>query len=203
MSNRSNSTNNVLEISTNEEHYDNNLELFHKLREVREKASKKFLQSPHIICPDEVLAKVSKQKPKTKIEMVQIAGFNERMFNKIGNDFLEIINSTPSSKNRINEIELPKNIVETYNLLQKKYSLEEIAKVRKLTESVISMQIESILSYKPDTDVSSIIESKKLEMARKKIDEGIIGLKELKASLPSEFSYPELRIALAKFSNRA
>jgi ATP-dependent DNA helicase RecQ len=203
MSNRSSSTNNVLEISTNEEYYDNNLELFHKLREAREKASKKFLQSPHIICPDEVLAKVSKQKPKTKIEMMQIAGFNERMFNKIGNDFLEIINSSPGSKNRINEIELPKNIVETYNLLQKKYSLEEIAKVRKLTESVISMQIESILSYKSDTDISSIIDSKKLEMIRKKIDEGIIGLKELKASLPSEFSYPELRIALAKFSNRA
>jgi len=181
---------------------DNDLELFHKLRQIREITSKKFLQSPNIICPDEVLAKVSKQKPKTKIEMMQIAGFNERMFNKIGNDFLEIINSKKIVSEVKQEVEIPKNIFETYKLLQKKYSLEEIAKLRRLTESVISMQIETILSYKPGTDISAIIDNNKLEVIRKKLDEGITGLKDLKASLPNEYSYPLLRIALAKFSNQ-
>jgi ATP-dependent DNA helicase RecQ len=185
---------------------DDNLELFHKLREARETASKKFLQSPHIICPDEILAKVSKQKPKTKTEMLTIVGFNERMFNKLGNDFLEIINSaidkTSNKKSDKKEIALPPNIIETYNLLQKKYSLEEIAKLRKLTEAVISMQIETILSYKNDIDISSILSDKKLEMVVEKYKTGKTGLKELKESLPKDFSYPQLRIALAKISNQ-
>ena len=146
--------------------FENNIELYHALRELREKASKKFLQSANIICPDDVLAKVSQQKPKTKSELFSIPGFNERMFNKVGNDFLETINSLNTStinKNRNAENVIPQNILETYNLLQKRYSLQEISKLRKLNEAVISMQIETILGYLPETDISSIISTDKIE----------------------------------------
>ena len=77
-------------ISSHEKGFENNIELYHLLRELREKASKKFLQSANIICSDDVLAKISQQKPKTKSELFSIPGFNERMFNKVGNDFLEL-----------------------------------------------------------------------------------------------------------------
>ncbi len=85
---------------------------------------------------------------------------------------------------------LPQNIVETFNLLQKKYSLQEIAKLRKLNEAVISMQIETIIEYSPETDISSIIEKEKLEMVKKIYIEGKRGLKEIKEALPKDFSYP-------------
>ena len=175
--------------------------MYHALREVREKASKKFLQSPNIICPDELLAKISQLKPKTKSELFSIAGFNERMFNKVGNDFLEVLNSSKSFKTDINETvvkQIPQNILETYNLLQKKYSLQEIAKLRKLNEAVISMQIETIIEYMPQTDISSIITNEKFNLVKQKFDEGKKGLKELKESLSKDFSFPMIRIALAK-----
>ncbi|RPI62223.1 MAG: hypothetical protein EHM44_07210, partial [Ignavibacteriales bacterium] len=186
--------------------FENNIELYHALRELREKASKKFLQSANIICPDNVLAKVSQQKPKTKSELFSIPGFNERMFNKVGNDFLETINSLNTStinKNRNVENVIPQNILETYNLLQKKYSLQEISKLRKLNEAVISMQIETILGYLPDTDISSIISTDKIELISENFKKGIKGLKELKEILPKDFSYPQIRIALAKISRQS
>ena len=180
---------------------DKNLELFHLIREAREKASKKFLQSPNIICSDDLLAKISQQKPKTKSELLSIKGFNERMFNKLGNDFLEIINSFDldgEKSNNKKEVLIPPNIVETYNLLKKKYTLQEISKLRKLNEAVISMQIETILSYAPETEIDSIIDINNLSLVNEKYKSGITGLKELKDSLPKDFSYPMIRIALAK-----
>ena len=180
----------------------NDLELFHLLRQAREKTSKKFLQSPNIICTDEVLSRISREKPLNKNEMMKIKGFNERMFNKIGNDFLEVISTYEENIKGRQEIEIPKNIIETYKLLQKKYSLDEIAGLRKLTDSVISMQIETILKYLPETDISSIIPDEKLELVRVKYKEGKTGLKELRDSLSGAYSYQVLRIALAKLSNQ-
>jgi ATP-dependent DNA helicase RecQ len=192
-------------VSSHEKGFENNIELYHLLREIREKASKKFLQSANIICSDDVLAKISQQKPKTKSELFSIPGFNERMFNKVGNDFLELINSIDTGKvtpKAAAEINIPQNILETYNLLQKKYSLQEIAKLRKLNEAVISMQIETIIGYLPDIDISSIISKDKLDLISNKFKKGKKGLKELKEALPKDFSYPMIRIALAKISHQ-
>ena len=193
-------------ISSHEKGFENNIELYHLLRELREKASKKFLQSANIICSDDVLAKISQQKPKTKSELFSIPGFNERMFNKVGSDFLELINSYDTGKvnpKAAAEIIIPQNILETYNLLQKKYSLQEIAKLRKLNEAVISMQVETIIGYLPDTDISPIISKDQMDLISHKFKEGKKGLKELKEALPKDFSYPMIRIALAKISHQA
>jgi len=185
--------------------FENNIELYHALRELRETASKKFLQSANIICPDDVLAKISKQRPKTRSELFSIVGFNERMFNKVGNDFLEAINSSNASKFSTKKTAakpIPQNILETYNLLQKKYSLQEIAKLRKLNEAVISMQIETIIEYLPEIDILSIIPEEKMNLIVKYFNDGIKGLKELKEALPKDFTYPLIRIALAKISHQ-
>ncbi len=192
-------------VSPHKKGFENNIELYHALRELREKASKKFLQSASIICPDNILAKISQQKPKTKSELFSIPGFNERMFNKVGNDFLELINSFENGKvipAVSAAIIIPHNILETYNLLQKKYSLQEIAKLRKLNEAVISMQIETIIGYLPETDISSIISKDKMDLINDNFKKGKKGLRELKEALPKDFSYPQIRIALAKISHQ-
>lgn len=181
--------------------YDYNLELFHKLRLIRDDASKKFLQSPNIICPDSLLSKISQLKPKTKNELLSIPGFNERMFNKIGNEILEIIKSfeaNPAAFKNISQEKLPPNVLDTFKYLQQGYSLSEIARIRKLTEAVISMQLETIISYFPGVDVSSLISDNNLNLIKKEVEKGLGSLKELKERLPKEISYPIIRIALAK-----
>lgn len=192
--------------SKNEIKYDNDLELFHLLRGAREKTAKKFLQSPGIICPDSVLSKISKEKPKTKYELLAISGFNERMYNKIGNDLLEIINGYDDKSlkaDKRDKPQIPGNVSDTFSLLKQNYKLEEIAKLRKLTEAVISMQIETILEYLPDTDISGIIEKQMLDLIRDEFKKGTSSLKELKENLPNDFSYPLIRIALAKLKAEA
>lgn len=183
--------------------YDDELYLFNQLREVRKKAADRFMQSGYLICPDDVLREVARKQPKSKFELLNINGFNSRMFNKLGNDFLEIITSfkpTDSIKKETKEKrELPQNIVETKKLLQKKYTLKEIAETRKLSEAVISMQIETIVEFEPDIDISSLIKKVTLQKILVEAEKGFENLKDLKERLPSQITYPEIRIAIAKF----
>ncbi len=183
--------------------YDIELYLFNQLREVRKKAAERFIQSGYLICPDNVLREVARIQPKSKFELLSIKGFNSRMFNKIGNDFLEIINSYKPSEIRKTETKkkqgLPSNIIETKILIEKKYSLKEIAETIKLSEAVISMQVETIVEFEPDIDISSLIKKEIIQEIIEEAKKGFEILKELKERLPSRITYPEIRIAIAKF----
>jgi ATP-dependent DNA helicase RecQ len=185
------------------ENYDEELYLFNLLREARKKAANRFMQSGYLICPDNVLREVARNQPKSKFELMNINGFNSRMFNKLGYDFLEIITAYKPNKSLKKETqeqrELPQNIIETKKLLQKKYTLKEIAETRKLSEAVISMQIETIIEFEPNIDISSLINKDTFQNILAEAEKGFENLKELKERLPSKTTYPEIRIAVAKF----
>ncbi len=191
-----------LTISKN---YEENLYLFNLLRESRKKASEKFLQQSKVICPDEILREIVERKPATKGALLALNGFTNRMYNKIGDEFLEIINDfilkKPVQVNNENEETLPRNIHKTYELLLRKYSLKSIAELRKLSEAVISMQIESILEYKPETEIIFLFDKKDFELINKQIENGYENLKDLKAKLPQHIPYSLLRIAAAKYKS--
>lgn len=184
--------------------YEQDLEVFNLLREIRSKAAKRYIQSGYIICPDEILREIARLKPKNREEMFSVKGMNERMFNKIGFDFLEaIITYTASSKKTTGSVEkpdLPSNIKETFALLLKGYSLEAISSLRKLSEAVISMQIETILEYKPETEVKTLFSEGLYDKIMAEINSsGFTDLKELKSRFPENVSYSLLRVAAAKY----
>jgi hypothetical protein len=121
------------------------------------------------------------------------------MFNKIGTEIIEQVlkysdNELPGKVS----VKIPQNISNTYNLLIKGHSLREIASLRKLDEAVISMQIETILQYLPDTDISHLFNPAEFEKINSEIDKGYDNLKELKSRLQSSISFSLLRIAAAK-----
>jgi ATP-dependent DNA helicase RecQ len=179
--------------------YEKDIELYHILRSIRKRASERFLQTEYLLCPDKILRRVVKAKPKTKSEILAIEAFNNRMYNKIGDEFLETIKKyaekkeTPKSKE-----ELPQSIKETYNLLLKHYSLKDIAQLRKLTEPVISMQIESILEYLPQTEIEFLFDQESYKQINDEIKYDFSSLKELKERLPSKITYAQIRIVVAK-----
>jgi ATP-dependent DNA helicase RecQ len=184
--------------------FEENLELFNLLRDARAQAAKKFMQTGYLICPDEVLREVAEKRPKERHELLSINGFNNRMFNKLGKGLLEIVNEFLNRKEQINISEaeartIPQNIKETNNLLLKGYTLKDIASLRKLSEAVISMQIETILEYEPSTDTTQLFEGNSIELILNEIKNGYADLKELKKRLPQEITYPMIRIALAKY----
>ena len=179
--------------------YEKDLYLYNILREIRKQASEKFLQTPYLLCPDEVLRKVAKEKPKTRAALLSIEGFNTRMFNKIGMDFLEAIEHSPKETELLKkDRELPQNIKATYDLLLKKYDLKEIAQLRKLSEAVISMQVETILEYQPGVDIEFLFGQENLDKINKEIRKGYSSLKEIKERLPGDVTYAQIRIAVAK-----
>ena len=167
--------------------YENNLELFNLLREARARISKKFLQGGYLICPDEILRTIASEKPETREEILRIKGFTQRMFNKTGKDFLEIINTYRKERVTVKtspKRDIPPSIKETYNLLIKGYSLPAIASLRKMSDAVISMQIETIIEYEPSVDITKLFEGPLLETIMNEIKKGYSDMKDLRERLP-------------------
>jgi ATP-dependent DNA helicase RecQ len=181
-------------------HYEEDLELFNLLREIRKKASERYLQTSYLICPDDLLKKISTSKPKTKNELMNTHGFNNRMFNKFGTELLQIINDFIDERKEIKlaSKNIPKSIKETYELLKKGFSLKDISSLRKLSEEVISMQIETILEYDPSLEIINLFDVKLKEIIENEMIIGYSNLKELKNRLPLQVSYAMIRICIAK-----
>ncbi len=193
---------NTEEIETSVRNYDEDLELFNKLTKVRKEASKKFNQPSYMICKDELLREVVRRKPKNKFDFLSISGSNMRVWNKIGEDIIQTIKNFNelhgSTQKRKNSSKIPENLLSVKSLLERKYSLSEISKAAKLPESVVSMQIESLLAYSPETEIDGVISTDTMELINKVVADGFVDLKEIKSRLPQSITYAEIRIALAK-----
>ena len=179
--------------------YENNLELFNKLREERKRFAKKFSQNPEMICPDKILKELSQNQPTTPSEIMSVKGFTQRMFNKIGEDFIEIIKEhKKNSQIKTNQNELPKHISQTYSLMEKGYSLSEIVNLLRVTESIISIQIENILGYYPNQNIDLLFPKEEFDLIAGSILSEQDTLKEIKERLPNNISYAKIRIVKAK-----
>jgi ATP-dependent DNA helicase RecQ len=191
--------------SSTHENYDLHLELYSKLREIRKTASSKFTQSASLICSDEILSRISRNMPVTPSQLLSIEGVNQRMFNKFGEELLEEIKRFKEEKDVESKVigsGLPHSSIKVYELIKKGYSLQDIVSISRLPEAVVSMQIESIIEFVKDIDISYLIEKKEFEMIRKEIFKGTFKLKELKEVLPSNISYGKIRIVLAMAKSR-
>jgi ATP-dependent DNA helicase RecQ len=190
----------VTESKTNG-NYEKGLKLFNLLNQIRKEAASRFTQPYHMICPDDVLREIAHKRPRSFEEMMEINGFNKRMFNKIGEDFLQAINDSIGSEQldkKLSEKNIPKNIVQILELVQKKYSLSEISSLTKLSESILSIQVETLIGIEPGLEIEHLFEKGELKKITNKIDEGISDLKTLRQEFENKISYAKLRIALAK-----
>lgn len=181
--------------------YEEDLKLFNLLRQIRKEAADKFGQQAPLICTDEVLRKIVQIKPVTHSELLNVNGFNQRMFNKIGEEFLSVLKTLSDSKTfnaKLKQKNIPENILKVLELVQKKYSLYDISSFTKLPESIVSTQIETLIELQPGLEVDFLFEKNELKAINKKIDNGILDLKSLREAFDKKISYAKLRIAVAK-----
>ncbi len=191
----------LIEDEVTDINYDEHLEIFNTLRQIRKAASQKFMQAAYLICPDDTLREIVFKRPKNQAEFLSVKGTNERMYFKIGEEMISAINLLSSDKPGKGEgtgINFAPDIKETYNLVVKGFSLKDIASLRKLNEAVISLQIETIIEYNPEIDIAYLFPDKIFELIGDEIRRGYKDLKELKSRLPVEVSYSLIRIAAAK-----
>ncbi len=185
------------EIDEIENKYNESLELYNQLKTVRQNTAKKFLQKPALICPDEILKKIAEEKPVTEYELMDIQDFTKRMFNKIGSDLIEEIKIFEEKNNK--DKNLPPNVNETLRLLKEGYSLNAISKIRKLSDTVVSMHVESILELNPELEINNLLDNEITNTINHELNKGFVNLKDLKERLPHEITYPMIRIVVAKF----
>ncbi len=189
------------ESNFNQKNFEDELKLFNILRQIRKEASEKFNQPAQLICPDNILREIAKLRPKSYSDFLDIDGFNNRMFNKIGVEFIEAIKEFENKEKNISKIQekrLPHISYQILELIQKKYSLKDIANITKIPESILSVQIETLIDAIPELEIESLFDYSELKMIFEKIDEGITDLRELKKHFNEKISYAKLRIALAK-----
>ena len=180
--------------------YERKLELFNLLRNIRAQAAKKFYQTPQLICRDETLRKISEAEPTSVIQLFSIKGVNERMVNKVGEEFVEAIKNFKQEKEseKITQ-DIPTNLRQILELIEKGYSLTEISSLMRLPEAVISIQIETLIKYKKELDISKLIPAERIMKIKNLIESGFGDLKELKSELPHDYTYAELRVVKAKY----
>ena len=175
--------------------FDNVIELYNKLKTIRAEAGRKFNQLPEVICPDNVLKETAEAKPSSIQSLLKVKGFNQRMFNKFGEEILEAIKEFNSDR-EISKI--PSELKRTFDLVQNRYKLEEISSALNLSDSIISMQIESILKFYPDLEISFLIDRKKIDKINEVLSTGLKDLKSIKEKLNGSVNYAEIRIVMAK-----
>jgi ATP-dependent DNA helicase RecQ len=185
--------------------YEHTLGLFNKLRKSRKQAAAKFGQSAQIICTDKILRNIAEKEPITPSELMSVEGFSQRMFNKVGEEFLFVIAEYIKSAEKIkknNIRDIPKNLSSTLDLVQKGYSLKSISNLLKSPESIVSLQIEALLDYDPELKIDDLFDEEEILMIKNEIDLGTNRLKDLKQKLPSAISYSKIRIVLSKYRAR-
>jgi len=181
--------------------YESNLILFNELRNQRKLASTKYLQPANLICSDSILREIAEKKPDIPSKLFAIKGFSQRMFNKVGEDFLFVIKEfLKRSENQKlpKKTSVPKDLTQTISLIKKGYRLEDIANIMKLPVSLVSLQIESILEYQPDILIEKLFDPKELQQIQVKLNTSNLDIKELKEELPHNISYAKIRIMLTK-----
>lgn len=191
--------------NTDKDDFNAYLDIYNSLKEIREFAAKKFAQRPELICPDPVLQEVARSLPVTPSTIMQIKGFNQRHYNKVGEDFLEAIRKYKKDseiKSKLSS-DIPEHSFKVYDLIQKRYSLEDIVSFTKLPEAVVSMQIESLLEIDPTIEISFLFDSKDINIIEEQIKTGDRNIKSIKSKVPSSISYGKVRILLAKYKNQS
>jgi ATP-dependent DNA helicase RecQ len=166
---------------------------------VRSDIARKFSQPPEIICNDSLLRLIAEKKPETQTELLNLEGMNNRIFNKIGESIIEEIKEFLKKEDLSdnNRTDIKQNLATIKKLVTKGYSLDEISGLLKLSDHLVSLQVESLLTYEPHTDINKLIPKREIDIISEKIDEGITDLKLLKSEL-NDITYAKLRIVLTK-----
>lgn len=188
-----------LPLKDNKSDYERGLQLFNRLRQVRKSTAIKFAQTENLICSDKVLQSIAEKEPQSPAQLMSIDGVTQNLFFKAGRDILDEIKSfIHEIESKSKEGDLPENLSSISELVEKGYKLEEVVSITKLPESIVSVQIESLLMLRPETPIDKLLDNTTVRMIKDKIITGLEELRELKSQLPGNISYAKIRIVLAK-----
>ncbi|MBN1637455.1 MAG: HRDC domain-containing protein [Ignavibacteriales bacterium] len=174
----------------------NALALFHKLIALRKSAARKYTQTEDLICSDKILIEITNMCPTTPSELFSIQGFTQRMFNKVGEEFLK---ATRDYKfNKVTDKSIPTELQRILELIEQGNNLKQISNLTNLSETFLSFQIEVLIRFKPDIDIMSLIKNEDFELIKNEYEKGSEDINAIYSALGNKINKNKIRIALAK-----
>lgn len=169
--------------------FDIKLKIFNELNQRRKEISQRFNQLPAIICSDTLLSKICELKPQSRAEFLQIEGMNERKLNKFSEDFLEVLR-----KYKNNDTNLKDSFLQIKEMIQQKYSFEDIGIKLEISEKDLSRKIEALVKNQPSISISHFYKNTEFEMIKLLIAQGINAPTSIKKRINSTISTEKIRL---------
>jgi ATP-dependent DNA helicase RecQ len=179
--------------------------LFEKLREVRKHIAETEKVPPFVIFSDAALKDMCAKLPKSTEEFLQVSGVGDLKLKKYGLEFIQAIRafceSHPDYQSELAPVEkVPKkpakktgvsdSHLETLNLHQSNFSIQEIAEQRNLAVSTVESHLLQCAQQGLDVDLSKHIPVEYMPLLENALAEaGRDRLKPIKELLPEEVSY--------------
>lgn len=179
-------------------------ELFEHLRQLRLDLSRKKGVPPYIIFSDATLEEMAAERPANESEMRRISGLGDAKMREFGRTFLEAIQDFLATKTQVGISSNGSTYLETFQLYQQGFSVEEIAEKRELTKDTILSHFIHLYEKGEKVNIKKFVtkeELQKVAEATKSI-EPPYRLKEIFDSLNEEISYGHIKLALSYLENK-
>ncbi|MCI0479793.1 RecQ family ATP-dependent DNA helicase [Candidatus Uhrbacteria bacterium] len=187
-------------------------ELFEKLRAHRRRLAEASHVPPYVIFGDKTLQEMSRAFPQSPESLANISGVGSRKLSRYGFGFLEIIRAyaqanglaeRPSSESVVRHRKpsvrsVSGTILETVRLFEKRFSLERIALMRKVSVGTVVNHLEQALERGKPIDVSHVTDpspERRERIGAAFRQTGNDMLAPARALLGDGFSYDEIRVA--------
>lgn len=210
-----------LETTYSQNELDADLELFQELRRIRKVQAERENVPPYVIFSDATLMELASYLPQNPEELSQISGFGTFKIEKYGELFLNVIldycnqnnlsskisekkpkkqslQKRPSTPKKANKYEAG-TYTTTFQLYKAGNSIEEIAKIRKLSVQTIQNHLANFVivgTIKPE-ELMDINKMDPIITIAK--TQNIHSLKTIKEKLGDEYTYFEIHIAIAYY----
>ncbi len=199
-------------------------DLFASLKEMRLKLAQASNLPAFVIFHDRTLRAISQRLPQTTSELLAVKGCGEYKVSTYGNQTLEVVRaylkghpdatplSEPLSKHDgavatqpvLKKTSGGSTVEITWMLWEKGGALEEIARKRGLTPSTITEHLVQLIDEGRSIDLNRILSKERIAL----IEEAIVRagserLAPIKALLPQDVSYGEIRLVVGQYVQKA
>ncbi|SDB81741.1 ATP-dependent DNA helicase, RecQ-like [Pelagirhabdus alkalitolerans] len=169
---------------------DYDTKLFEALRTLRKSIAQDENVPPYVIFSDATLKDMSRLKPVTKSDMLNIKGVGLKKFEQYGESFLETIQLDASDE---------KSHIISYRLYKKGYSLSLIASKRAIKESTVEAHLLQAYQEGYPLEWHDFFDQEVEQLVLEVLDEiEEVRLKAIKDMLPDDVSYGMIKAVLLK-----
>jgi ATP-dependent DNA helicase RecQ len=195
-------------------------ELFASLKEMRLKLAQALKLPAYVIFHDRVLRAICQQLPQTTPELIAVKGCGEYKVSAYGNQVLEVVKAYLKKHPEAKPLQehdryaarkpVPKtpsggSTVEiTWSLWERGGTIGEIAAKRGLTPSTIAEHLVQLIVDGHAIDLSRILSKERIALIEEAmVKAGGERLAPVKALLPQDVSYDEIRLVVAQYVQKS